>query len=420
MNIAIKLATVAFILIILGAGIVLSVDQKEPEIPREPITKNPTFPSGAVEIGLIFPITGDLSSHGEINVKASKLAIRDFNEYLVKQGYDWHLEYMSHDSATNPEIAYDKLNKLNAAGVKIVVGPETSANVNHVRDYAEKNNMLLISCCSSAPSLAIDDNVFRLVPDDTNQGKVLASLLHDQGIKTIIPVWRNDAWGNGLKEELVNSFNGNSDEGISYEPDTTVFSLSALNLSEKIKNYAENGVEYVAVVYIGFGEIKNLIRSASTHDIFTDTSVRWFGTDGVSGAPDLEISDTGRFLTDVNFTTVQVAVTPNPTFDRIRENLDSDSEIISNFVYSSYDAVWLIGLSMIETNSTDVSSIRSSIHDVAGNYTNAAIGSIELNKEGDLKKADYEILGIRNSEWVSLGKYTQDDETKEWKLYQIN
>ena len=416
MNIAIKITTVVFILLILGISIIFSVEQKKPDISKKPIAENPSFPSGAVEIGLIFPITGDLSNHGKLNIKASKQAVKDFNEYLMKQGHTWHLKYKAHDSATNPEIAYDKLNKLNADGVKIVVGPETSANVAHVMDYAEMNNMLLISCCSSASSLAFNDHVFRLVPDDTNQGKVLATLLHDQDIEIIIPVWRNDAWGNGLKEELVNSFKGNSDDGIRYEPNTTIFSLSALKLSDKIKDYTKNNSSNIAVVYIGFGEIKNFIDSVSSYDIFTETDVRWFGTDGVSGDTDLVTSDTGRFLTDVSFTTLQFAVTENPTFERVQKILNNDSGIISNFMYSSYDAVWLIGLSMIETDSTDVSSIKSSIHNVAKNYENATIGPIELNKAGDLQKADYEILGIRNSEWVSLGKYTQEDKTKKWKL----
>jgi branched-chain amino acid transport system substrate-binding protein len=420
-NITIKITIVAFILIILGTGIILIMKQKEPETYEHSTIKNSIFPSGEVKVGLIFPITGDLSGYGAKNIQASKLAIQDFNKYLLEQGYDWRIKGISHDSATNPEIAYNKINKLNADGIKIIVGPETSENVHHVKEYAKKNNMILISCCSSAPSLVIDDHVFRLVPDDTNQGKVLATLLQDQGIETIIPVWRNDAWGTELKEELVNSFNGNSDDGIRYEPDTVVFSLSAQTLSEKIKDYAKNEPNNVAIVYIGFGEITNLIDSLSNHDIFTETGIRWYGTDGVSGDPDLAKSEISKFLTDVNFTTVRVAVDENPTSDRIRETLiDENSSAISNFAYSSYDAVWLIGLSMIATNSTDASLIRSNFHYVAENYANAAIGSIGLNEEGDLKKADYEVLGLHDSKWISFGKYVQDDKTKEWKHSQYS
>ena len=38
--------------------------------------------------------------------------------------------------------------------------------------YAEANDMLLISYGSTAPSLSIpDDNVYRFVPDETNQAR---------------------------------------------------------------------------------------------------------------------------------------------------------------------------------------------------------------------------------------------------------
>jgi len=61
---------------------------------------------------------------------------------------------------------------------------------------------------------------------------------------------------------------------------------------------------------------------------------------------------------------------------------------------------------MLETQSTDVSTIKAAIHGIAENYS-GAIGSTKLNEAGDLAQADYEVWGIRGGEWVLLGKYTQ-------------
>ena len=43
-----------------------------------------------------------------------------------------------------------------AKGVKIVLGPETSSNLRNIKGYADSNQMLLVSCCSTSPSLAIE------------------------------------------------------------------------------------------------------------------------------------------------------------------------------------------------------------------------------------------------------------------------
>jgi ABC-type branched-subunit amino acid transport system substrate-binding protein len=82
----------------------------------------------------------------------------------------------------------------------------------------------------------------------------------------------------------------------------------------------------------------------------------------------------------------------------------------NTFVHSSYDAVWIIGLAMLETQSTDVSTIKAIFPEIAENYS-GAIGPTKLNEAGDLAQADYEVWGIRDGEWVLLGKYTQSDDS---------
>ncbi len=79
-------------------------------------------------------------------------------------------------------------------------------------------------------------------------------------------------------------------------------------------------------------------------------------------------------------------------------------------MHSSYDAVWIIGLAILETQSTDVTTIKSVISDIAENYS-GAIGPIKLNEAGDLAQANYEVWGIRGGEWALLGQYTQSTDS---------
>jgi len=371
--------------------------------------------SGEVTIGLILPLTGDLATHGIENHEGSKYGVVEFNKHLEEIGAPWHLKMVSEDSATSPVIALEKLSALNAKGIGIVVGPETSSNIRNIKGYSDSNNMLLVSCCSSAPALAIpNDSVFRLVPDDSNQGTALGKLIQHEGIEVLVPVWRGDTWGDGLSAAATGSFverGGQTDEGIRYNPESPEFSASTSLLAEKVQEYVdEYGADKVAVLFLGFAEILQFTQSAAEHDILDD--VRWFGPGANTKEHKLIEDPIGlEFSTNVQFTTVQFAASKNPTYDRVQAHLTETLGTEPNtFVHSSYDAVWVIGLTMLETQSTDVSIIKAKLPEIAENYS-GSIGPTILNEAGDLAQADYEIWGIRGAEWVLLGKYTQSDDS---------
>jgi len=409
-----KMAGIAIVAIIIGIGIGYgigsSTESSESVTVTETTVQQPSGLSGDINIGLILPLTGDLATHGEENWEGSKLGVVDFNKHLEKIGAPWTLKMTSEDSATNPVIALEKLTSLKAKGIGLIVGLETSSNIRNIKGYAESNNMLLVSCCSSAPALAIpNDNVYRLVPDDTNQGTALAKLIQHEGIQVIVPVWRGDTWGDGISAATTGSFverGGIIDDGVRYNPESPEFSASTSLLAEKVQGYVdEYGADKVAVLFLGFVEILQFTQSASQHEVLDD--VRWFGPGANTKEYKLIDDPIGlEFSTSVQFTTVHVAATKNPIYERVQAHLTEKlGRTPSTFVHPSYDVVWIIGLSILETQSTDVSKIKSVISDVAGHYYGAT-GSTILNEAGDLAQANYEVWGIRDGEWVQLGQYT--------------
>ena len=63
-----------------------------------------------------------------------------------------------------------------------------------MKTYADENDMLVVSCCSTSPRLSIaGDSVYRFVPDDENQGAAVAKLLVSDGIRGLVTTWRGDA-----------------------------------------------------------------------------------------------------------------------------------------------------------------------------------------------------------------------------------
>ena len=148
----------------------------------------------------------------------------------------------SEDTQSDPIVALEKIQSLNSKGIKFVLGPESSAEVRNIKSYADSNDMVLISPTSTSPSLAIVDNIFRMIPDDTQQGKVQGGMLFEkEGIKAVVPIYRADVWGDGLYESTRNNFEsigGVMDDGIRYSPEVTVYSTEATLLSSLVDEYA--------------------------------------------------------------------------------------------------------------------------------------------------------------------------------------
>ena len=373
--------------------------------------------SGRIKIGGIFPLTGDLPYIGEEDLEGTRLGVADFNDHLAELGEPWSIELVPEDSETSPAIALEKIRALNARGINIIIGPETSANVRSVKDYADSNNMLLVSCCSSASSLAIaGDSVYRLVPDDSSVGPALARLLDHEGIGVMIPVYRDDTWGRGLSESTIKSFEGRGGqvgEGIPYNPESTEFSAKTSLLAQEVQRRVDEFEPYkVAVLFVGFAEIVEFMKSASEHDVLDD--VRWFGPGGNSESQLIEDPAGLEFATNVRFTTMLVAVSDNERYRHVQDHVyETFGRTPSTSVHPSYDAPWIVGLAMLETQSTDVDAIKRILPRIAENFDGATGGmdGIILNDAGDRDSADYDIWGIRGGEWVLLGKYTQSDDS---------
>ena len=81
-----------------------------------------------MKIGALLPITGVSSSLGESEGAALKIATKDINEYLFKTHSSNGIELIIEDSQSNPSVSLEKIKQLAAKGIKIVIGPATSAS----------------------------------------------------------------------------------------------------------------------------------------------------------------------------------------------------------------------------------------------------------------------------------------------------
>ena len=236
-------------------------------------------------VGALLDITGDWSSLGESSKIALNIAVTDINDYFSSIDSKKRIEIIIKDTKGNPEKALEELKLLKEKGVMTVIGPQSSSEVKAVKNYADQNNILIISQGSTAHSLAYpNDNVFRFVTDDVYEGKAVADLMNKDGIKAIIPIWRDDAGNGGLHAAVTSSFEdrgGIALDGQKYDPDTKDFKeiIEKLNLiAEEV--ISEQGADSVAIYLAAFNEVINIFNEASKYSNLSQ--VKWYGSNGVA------------------------------------------------------------------------------------------------------------------------------------------
>ena len=371
--------------------------------------------SGTVDVGILLPLTGGQSTHGIENTAAAMLAIDDFNNYLESIGQDWTIRGLSDDTATSPLVAIEKLTAFNAKGIQLIIGPETSAEIRAMIGYSNSNGMLMFSPSSTAPTLAIpNDSVYRMTPDDTRQGPALAALAKDLEKTILIPVWRGDAWGDGLTKTASESFRtrgGVVDEGVRYNPEIVEFSATMSLLDEKVGEYIEqSGADNIVILLVAFSEAIQIMQSASYYDSLN--SVQWLGTDG--NAKEHKIVDdpvANEFANNVKFTAIQIAATHNSLYNDVSERLGSQfaGNEPNGYAFITYDATWVLGTSMLYADSNDVEILKKVIPVVAG-HNFGTIGPTRLNSAGDLDGSDYDLWLVNGNEWINNGQYFLDND----------
>jgi branched-chain amino acid transport system substrate-binding protein len=381
-------------------------------------------------VGAILPFTGSLSSIGKSVKIALENAENDVNKHFEEMNSSSHFRLLMADSKTSPEESLVAIKKLHKNGAKIIVGPATSTAVSAAKEYANANNIILISYSSTSPLLSIKgDNLFRLVPDDTYQGKIIAQRMINDGIKVIVPFWRSDIYGNELYNSTKSNFEklgGKVEEGINYHPYTGKFatSLHRINfimwnqdleklsgiVSDAVRKY---GVHSVGVYIISYDEITPILIQAPLYGMLE--KVRWYGSDSIAQNHHITKNvDSAMFAMKTNFTNPLYSIS-NETEEShaLEKELEKKLHEVGSITYPAiaYDSYWIAALSL-DKNSTIISdkenfskSFKELVVETAESFEGMS-GRIKLNGAGDRIGGNYDF-------W-SVGR-DKDTQSYEWE-----
>ena len=370
------------------------------------------------KIGVLVSLTGSWNSLGQNTVAALQLA----NEQLQAAAKAGHGGYRFHlfvrDTQLDPAKALAAIQDLDKRGVKIVIGPQSSAELAMIKPYADAHNILIISQGSTASSLAISgDNIFRFCPNDRREAEAIVALMWHDGTRTIVPLWRDDAGNNGLHDSVKADFEklgGTVATGYQYQPVTTDFSAATTSVALQITTLLIAGADpdSVGIYLAAFDEVVSVFRSTANNS--TLSSAHWYGSDGVA----LSAALTG----DVNGAAFAASAGyPNPTFglpdalqslwQPVANAIEARTSITADaFALSAYDALFVVARALQDAgNLKDFAGFKEAFVNAANAYSGVT-GSTALDSAGDRLNADFDFWAVRltngNYGWARIGAYT--------------
>ncbi|HET7146920.1 MAG TPA: penicillin-binding protein activator [Candidatus Nitrosopolaris sp.] len=387
----------------------------------------------SITLGALLPLSGASSSLGESEDAAIKIAIKDVNEYFSKRNSDTRVGLIVEDTQTNPAISLEKLQDLAAKGVRIVIGPGTSAEIQQVKDYADKNGILLVSPSSTAPSLAVPgDNIFRFVPDDTHQAQAISNKMWKDGVRVVVPMWRTDVYGNDLLNATKYNFQmlgGKVVDGVGYVPRTGDFSasLNRINfmiwdqdlraLSFKISPaIAQYGADKVGIYLVSFDEVVPIFIEAQNQPLLS--MVKWYGSDGSALNDKLVRNiEAAMFAAKTGFVNPIYGVDNNNSYKfKLIDNQIQKiiGRVPRSYAEVAYDSFWVASLTENSTGgSKDINFLKKSFLKIANSYPGIT-GDASLNAAGDREHADYDFWAIKANNRTGNSGNSNDQNVYGW------
>jgi len=326
---------------------------------------------------------------------ALRIAETDVNAYLQRAGSDRRVSLSVEGTGYDVDRALAALQKLQAAGIKTVVGPETSSELEALSGPAASAGTVLISHGSTAGRLAIpDDGIFRLVPSDLTQAPVIARLLSDTGAQRVVIAYRDDAFGQGLRDSVSAAC---AARGL------TVLARIAVPIENA--DYAALGAQIaqaatganVAVQLSVFGDDAAALFEAAPPAL---SALRWVGSDGTAKSREILASATASsFAVATGFVNPLFALPDNAKTRRLVQRIGAASGTdVQALAMAAYDAVWLAALTSLQGP-----GVAAAFPTSADNFFGGT-GWTELDPAGDRVGGAYDLWQVVGDAWKATGR----------------
>jgi branched-chain amino acid transport system substrate-binding protein len=361
-----------------------------------------------ITIGALLSLTGDWSTLGIASKALLEIAVAEINTFLATLSAPGRVVLRVEDTKLDPTAAVNAARVLAGQGVKLLIGPQSSAEARAILPVLTDNDMIAISQGSTAGSLSLaGDNLYRFVPDDSVEAVAIVAMALARGMKTLVPAWRNDPGNAGLAiaaRRLFTAAGGTVTAGVQYE----TAGVNYADVARQIAAQAATGsAGKTAIFHAAFDEVVDVFRAASA--VSGLDALPWYGTDGVAlSVPLASDKQASAFATKVGFV-APTLLRPDlskpkwqPLVDAVvqKTKLDPDA-----FALAAYDACWCGMIARLLNGGAYVATMKTCLAQAAETYFGAT-GWGRLNANGDRAYGDFEFWGLDGAaKWVPRAMY---------------
>jgi branched-chain amino acid transport system substrate-binding protein len=392
---------------------------------------NATFSGNkTVTIGVLTETTDGLSAIGAQIGDAAQIAASNVNAWIKANDTSWsgsiYFKVAVENYAGLSSTAMTQLGTFQTEGITAVVGPLDSSTLGAIYSTAASDGIVLISPSSTAVTLSgVSPYVYRTVPNDGFQGLADAREMYQDGVRQLIIVYTNQAYGSGLANTTASRFTqlgGTVVAKIPYDPTTVDFTSTLASMNQEYQTAVSNAggnKSEVAIQAIGYQEIGDMLTQAqSSYPQLLNTTQPWYGTDGESDSP---------AFVNSTYSAVSAEVRLPATFYAPSNSSDSNLVCAATnalsatgcdpYSQAAYDSVWLAADSILRCGTTSGSCLSTSIGVVA-NESVGVTGPMTLGSDHDRVASSYDIYAVATVSgtvsWLLAGTWSYATDTVTW------
>jgi len=270
-----------------------------------------------VKIGVIAPLSGNLSALGRGIKNSVDLAIKQANDDGTLEG--WNIEFVPEDDSANPDVGKNAATKLAGDDEVIgVVGTLNSSVAQTVQPVLNTADILMVSPANTNPMLTQGPdpadkarpyaNYFRTGTTDDIQGPFAAQYVYnDAGLKQVATIHDKTAYGQGLVDAFTAEFTkvgGTIVAAETINPEDADFSPVISKVAPAAPQLVFYGGEYLQAGPLSqqMGQAGLNVPLMGGGGIYSPQYIELGGRDGdlaaASGAPTDELDSAAQFVKD--------------------------------------------------------------------------------------------------------------------------
>ncbi|MCS5712072.1 ABC transporter substrate-binding protein [Candidatus Berkiella aquae] len=342
-----------------------------------------------IKIGIAGPFSGPYAGMGDQQWLGANQAIEDINAQGGINGNK--LMLVIADDDCNPEKAEKIAHHFAMQGdIKAVIGHNCSSTSLAAAKIYAAHNILMITPASTAPALTEQGyhNIFRTCGKNDTQGEFAANFIHDHfDAKKVIIIHDNTLYGKGLADSVQATLTKLGTKVIlnqNFQRDNSDY----LSLAKTVADMKPDAV-FFGGLFTDAGEFLKLLHEINNH-------IPFIAGDGIAspdfvkaaGGPNITKGVYMTFFSDPNSFTQAKNVVKKFEKKRIKP---------TGYMLNAYAATQAVAQAIKETSLQKEISMDKWLHE---NKVDSVIGTLEWDKNGDLKQAPFSVY-----QWDDEGGY---------------